>query len=106
MNGGGKTSWKKVQVHSTGRGELRAEGRLAALYRFQNGEPQAALCFIDGPRDARVTDPAEIDWSAFPLIHALEAVTHEELSRLRSLLESARPRGGGADHDEARSSYC
>jgi hypothetical protein len=105
MNGGGKTSWKKVQVHGSGRGELRAEERLAALYRFQNREPQADLCFIDAPRDARVADPAEIDWSSFPLIHALEAVTHEELRLLRSLLEGARPRGG-AEHDEAASGCC
>jgi hypothetical protein len=39
-------------------------------------------------------DPADVDWENFPVLAALEAVTYDELRRLRGLLDSdlARPR--------------
>lgn len=96
MMGGGKTSWKAIQVRSPGSSccDLYAAERLAALYRFQNGEPAADQGFANfvvcqpGRRDARVTDPGEVDWDTFPVLAALEAVTTDELRRLRLLLNS------------------
>jgi hypothetical protein len=95
MNGGGKTWWKAIQVHDPGGGRaLEASERLAALYRFQNGEVLAGYRFTAGlrsmgepPLAAVVTDPADVDWEAFPILAALEAVTCDELRRLRALLQ-------------------
>jgi hypothetical protein len=64
--------------------------RLAALYRFQNGErwpDHCPLLLIDAG-DAELTDPAQIDWENFPVLAALEAVTRDELRRLRRLLRT------------------
>jgi hypothetical protein len=98
MTHGGKTCWKALRVRGpTGAGrsdrhELHGSERLVALYRFQNGEgaDHAFGCSIggDGRREVVVTDPGQVDWDSFPLVAALEAVTHDELSRLRSLLRS------------------
>jgi hypothetical protein len=99
MNRGGKTIWKAIRVRGPGdAGELVAAERLAALYHFQNGERAPGHCFIDALREAEVTDPAEVDWSSFPVLAALEAVTCDELRRLRLLL-----RGSAADAQAAPS---
>jgi hypothetical protein len=118
---GAKTCWKAIQVRGpgVGRGELRdldASERLAALYRFQNGQAEGHrfLRHVDGHRRAEVslppagpgggrpptppgpagwlevTDPADVDWETFPLLAALEAVTHDELRRLHSLFSGAQ----------------
>ncbi len=89
MQGAGKTSWKRLSVHGADRGE-----RLAALYRFQNREacldhaPALIVADQDGDAARLINDPADVDWSGFPVIQAIEAVTHEELCRLRSLLSA------------------
>ncbi len=89
MNRGGKTCWRAVQVQGPAGGRvLGASERLAALYRFQNGERAAEHTFVriaEGHRRAEITDPSDIDWEEFPLLAALEAVTYEEIRRLRSL---------------------
>ncbi len=61
--------------------KLEATERLVALYRLQNGEPSPEHCFTPV-----VTSAAEVDWEGFPLLAALEAVTFDELRRLRGLL--------------------
>ena len=91
MNRGGKTCWKAIQVQGKSGGRpLDAVERLAALYRFQTGEGSTDLRFVRGGplAKAEVTDPADVDWDAFPVLAALEAVTWDELRRLRSLLRS------------------
>ncbi len=97
MSRGGQTRWKAVRVFAPGGGhgererELGAAERLAALYRFQSGDAAADQRFVVGveaSREAPLTDPAEVDWSGFPVLAALEAVTHDELRRLRRLLRS------------------
>ncbi|MFT3765584.1 MAG: hypothetical protein QM820_08730 [Minicystis sp.] len=91
MRSGGKACWRTILLetpHDGGAGELSRPERLAALYRFQNGESPRDLRLVDPQRQAVVTDPAEIDWTSFPVIDALEAVTRDELQRLRSLLRA------------------
>lgn len=86
MNCGGKTCWKSIHVEGpSGGGALDATERLAALYRFQNGERTGDLRFVRGGLDGQVTDPAEVDWDTFPVLAALEAVTRDEIRRLRTL---------------------
>ncbi|APR87750.1 hypothetical protein A7982_13099 [Minicystis rosea] len=58
------------------------------LYRFQNGEEPRDVRLVDPLREVVVTDPGEIDWTHFPVIDALEAVTRDELRQLRSLLQA------------------
>jgi hypothetical protein len=88
MLSGGKACWKTILLEGPGPAVNGPRGadRLAALYRFQNGEAPAGLRFVDPRRQAAVTDPAEIDWTHFPVLDALEAVTRDELHRLRALL--------------------
>ncbi len=50
------------------------------------GAPHGFSYFVKGRRDARVTNPAQVDWDRFPVLAALEAVTTDELRRLRQLL--------------------
>lgn len=91
MRSGGKACWKTILFEGGGAhvgGELSRPERLAALYRFQNGEAPGDVRLVDPQRKAVVTDPAEIDWTHFPVVDALEAVTREELHRLRSLLHA------------------
>ena len=90
MSGGTRTNWRALRVVGLTAG--RSE-RLAALYRFQNGEasPDLALAFVDGANEVFVTDPAEVDWSGFPLIDALEAVAADEIRRLRNLFGAGGP---------------
>jgi len=90
MRSGGKACWKTILLEGPGQGaeEPHRQVRLAALYRFQNGEAPAGLRFVDPSRAAAVTDPAEIDWTHFPVLDALEAVTRDELRRLRALLSA------------------
>jgi len=96
MMRGGKTCWRAIQVQGPGSGrdelrELDRTERLAALYRFQNGEVSADHSFVhlvEGHRGAQVTDPADVDWDTFPLLAALEAVTRDELRRLRDVLRA------------------
>ena len=91
---GGKTCWKAIRVRGPGAvrdepRELDAGERLAALYRFQNGEVPADHCFlalVDGQRGVPVSNPADVDWDTFPVLAALEAVTRDELRRLRNIL--------------------
>jgi hypothetical protein len=86
MNRGAKTCWKTIQVQRPGGGRLSDPGeRLAALYRFQNGQGPAEHRFVRGAEAVSV-DPSDVDWEAFPVLTALEAVTRDELRRLRSLL--------------------
>jgi len=69
--------------------ELAGAERLAALYRLQTGEPGAVdgfAYFVHGRCDAPVTDPGQVDWDRFPVLAALEAVTTDELRRLREIL--------------------
>jgi hypothetical protein len=134
---GGKTCWKVIRVRGPeGAGreerlELHGSERLVALYRFQHGEGSADHGFTvgapppnhqakrlgsavggGGRREVVLTDPGEVDWDKFPVVAALEAVTRDELSRLRSLLRAdhlldarspgfrSQPRGGVASGDE------
>lgn len=93
MRSGGKACWKTILLETPGGGgdvELSRPERLAALYRFQNGEAMADVRLIDPNRQAEVTDPGEIDWTHFPVVDAIEAVTRDELKRLRSLLHADR----------------
>ena len=92
---GGKTCWKAIHVRrqlqgpGVGRDELRAldaAERLAALYRFQNGDVSPDHGFVS--RGVEVTDPGDVDWETFPILAALEAVTRDELCRLRRILRS------------------
>jgi hypothetical protein len=90
---GGKTSWRALTVQRTGEGQgghLDGSERLAALYRFQNGDAGGDHAFVLGEGRARVEvdSPADVDWDAFPVLAALEAVTRDELRRLRSILRS------------------
>lgn len=101
MTRGGKTCWKAIRVHGPGRDELReleAAERLAALYRFQTGEVPADHCFTRGGLEIR--DPAEIDWETFPVLAALEAVTRDELRRLRRILRADNDGGLPASDEE------
>jgi hypothetical protein len=91
----GKTSWRNVQVFAAanvgGEGEkLDLNERLVALYRLQNREDTRELFYgsLDDGRHAPITDPADIDWDRFPVLAALEAVTFDELRRLRGLLRT------------------
>jgi hypothetical protein len=90
MSGGGKTSWRDLAVHSPASEALGAPERLAALYRFQTGEaPPGLSVSVGSAGDVEVIgDPADVDWAGFPELLALEAVTREELRRLRSLLRA------------------
>jgi hypothetical protein len=106
MHGGGTAGWKTVLFESArlepsvpGKSapapsglsrltELSRPERLALLYRFQNGEAPLELRLVDPVREAVITAPAEIDWSHFPVLEALEAVTRDELHRLRTLLRA------------------
>jgi len=89
MRSGGKACWKSVLLQTNGDG---ADGeRLAALYRFQSGQPSPDVRIIDPWRQSEVTDPADVDWTNFPVVDALEAVTRDELHRLRSLLRADAP---------------
>lgn len=91
MRRGGKPSWKILLLRPTsasGCGELSRSEWLAALYRFQNAEAPSDLCVVDPMRDVVVTDAAEVDWTHFPVVEALEAITYDELRRLRSLLST------------------
>jgi hypothetical protein len=91
MRSGDKALWKSMLLRAPGEAASadvpRAE-RLAALYRFQNGEAPAGRHFYDPDLKAVVTDPGQVDWTAFPVIDALEAVTRDELHRLRALLRA------------------
>ena len=92
MNGGVKTSWKAIRIHPPGSSsELSGAERLAALYRFQNGELAAGHVLADAARGAEVVGPDQIDWTTFPVLAALEAVTTDELFRLRSLILGGPP---------------
>jgi hypothetical protein len=89
MTRGGKTCWKAIRVlgaGAEGRRELIAAERLAALYRFQNGDASPGHRFLDGHREAELHHPDQVDWATFPVLAALEAVTYDELRRLRMLL--------------------
>jgi hypothetical protein len=91
MRGGEKTCWKTLRLQAPGDAGARAvsrSDRLAALYRFQNGEAPAGLVLVDPRHEAVVTDPADVDWTHFPLVDALEAVSRDEIARLRTLLSS------------------
>jgi hypothetical protein len=91
---GGKTGWRALEVLRTGPGqvgELDAGERLAALYRFQNGvadDDHAFIAITEGRSRVEVKSPADVDWDAFPVLAALEAVTRDELRRLRRILRS------------------
>jgi hypothetical protein len=89
---GGKTSWRGLTVHRTGEGQeglLDGSERLAALYRFQNGDAgDHAVVVGEGRARVEVTSPADVDWDAFHVLAALEAVTRDELRRLRRILRS------------------
>ena len=104
MRCGEKALWKTILLQAPGEAASGACGtngaaaatapnmsraeRLAALYRFQNGEAPPGGHFYDPQHQAEVTDPGQIDWTHFPMIDALEAVTRDELQRLRSLLHA------------------
>jgi hypothetical protein len=95
MKGGAKTCWRKIEarpVEPTER-EVRVprDRWLAALHRLQNGEALGGLQLVDPARAAAVTDPADIDWTGFPVLEALEAVARDELRLLRSLLDGGLP---------------
>ena len=100
MRSGDKAPWKTMLLQTPGAARVacsdvpRAE-RLAALYRFQNGEASAGRRFYDPDLQAEVTDPGQVDWTHFPVIDALEAVTRDELQRLRSLLRADAVSGPG-----------
>lgn len=99
--GGEKACWKTVLLEApetspSALPELSRHERLAALYRFQNGQPLADLRLVDPARRAELTDPAQIDWTHFPVVDALEAVTRDELRRLRSLLRAEASSAGRA----------
>jgi hypothetical protein len=109
----GKTSWKCVQVYAdAGSDEERSSSippgwaggaedldkldtteRLVALYHLQNGERTGARFyrFLDDGRSDSIREPEEIDWEGFPVLAALEAITYDELRRLRGLLRSDFP---------------
>ncbi len=105
MTRGGKTCWKAIRVlgaGAPGQGALAGADRLAALYRFQNGEPSPGhRFFVEGAREGEAVDPEQFDWSTFPVFAALEAVTRDEVRRLRSLLHDGgaetRRHDGGAE---------
>lgn len=94
MRSGSKACWRNIRLEDAGGGEgvERVERSrhelLAALYRFQNGEALTDLRLVDPHAREVVTDPAQIDWAQFPELSALEAVTRDELHRLRALLAS------------------
>jgi hypothetical protein len=96
MNGGAKTSWRSIEAQPIDPTDAPAgvsRGRwLAALHRLQNGEALGGLRLVGrghghDAHTAVVTDPAEVDWTGFPILEALEAVSRDELRRLRSLLD-------------------
>jgi hypothetical protein len=92
MRGGEKTCWRSIRFEA--HGERASEPwpsrqeRLAALYRFQMGQALSDVRLVDAGGTREVTDPAQIDWTHFPVLDALEAVTRDELHRLRSLLRT------------------
>jgi len=93
MTSAGRVGWKAVRVLGTGPSSdaspLAGPERLAALYRFQSvGRSPGAAFFVtaDGKRDLEIDHPDQVDWTGFPVIAALEAVTYDELRRLRLLL--------------------
>ena len=91
MRSGGKACWRTIQLEIAGgavTGEISRSERLAALYRFQNGETLPDLRLVDPHACEVVTDPAQIDWAQFPVVSALEAVGRDELCRLRALLRA------------------
>jgi hypothetical protein len=91
---GGKTGWRTLTVQRTGEGQvghLDGGERLAALYRFQNGDAGGDHAFLapgEGRARIEVKSAADVDWDAFPVLAALEAVTRDELCRLRRILRS------------------
>jgi hypothetical protein len=104
MNGGAKTCWRTVAAQPLAGDASVAvvdgappdkaglcpipRGRwLAALYRLQNGEPIDGLQLVDPARAVPLTDPADVDWTGFPVLEALEATARDELRMLRSLLD-------------------
>jgi hypothetical protein len=91
MNSGGNTSWKAIRIHGPDARELLGAERLAALYRFQNGELADDHGIVDTLREAEVVAPDHVDWTSFPVLAALEAVTRDELFRLRTLILGASP---------------
>jgi hypothetical protein len=96
MSRGGKACWKAIRVYGPhgpggahGLRELGATERLVALYRFHSGErPTDHRFLLEGGREPDLTDAAAVDWEAFPMLAALEAVSCDELGRLRRLLRT------------------
>lgn len=91
MHRGDKALWKTMLLETPGpgaSGDVSRAERLAALYRFQNGEAPSGRHFYDPALQSEVTDPGQVDWTHFPVIDALEAVTRDELQRLRALLRA------------------
>ncbi len=88
MNGGTGTHWKAIRVEGAA---TSRSARLAALYRFQNGEALEGVELVDEVKGAVVTDPGAIDWTGFPVIDAFEAVIRDELERMNSLFDDGAP---------------
>jgi len=95
MTSAGRIGWKAVRVLGTGAStdaaqpaQLVGNERLAALYRFQSAgrSPGHRFYAADVKRETEIVEPDQVDWSGFPVIAALEAVTYDELRRLRMLL--------------------
>ena len=93
MTSPGRVGWKAVRVLAAGpspdASPQAGPERLAALYRFQSvGRSPGHAFFVtaDGKRDLEIDRPDQVDWTGFPVIAALEAVTYDELRRLRLLL--------------------
>ncbi len=90
MSRRGQTSWRAVHVCGhDGASQLRqlsGTARLVALYRLQTGEAGRELCFTRPGEDGPVLGAPDVEWDGFPMIAALEAVTFDELRRLRGLL--------------------
>jgi hypothetical protein len=94
MNGRAKTCWRAIEARPTGSDDCVGVPRglrLAALYRLQNGEALGGLRLVDPVRAVPMTDPADIDWTGFPVLEALEAVARDELRLLRNLLDETPP---------------
>ncbi len=104
MNGGPRTCWRDIEARLAEPGDRDPSAGvprarwLAALHRLQNGEALGALRLVDPARSAPVTDPAEVDWTGFPVLEALEAVARDELRLLRSLLDET-PRAASVRED-------
>jgi hypothetical protein len=88
MNGGAKTCWRDVEARLVdGDARVPRTRWLAALHRLQHGEALSGLRLVDPTSKAAVTDPAEVDWTGFPVLEALEAVARDEIRLLRTLLD-------------------